>query len=62
MSNKRITVTIFLKNKKKPVCEIEFDNDKVITDFLLDLNSKLEYVKLGNIVFNKNDFDYAFIE
>lgn len=55
-----ITLKIKLKNKFQKF-EIEFENKKYLEEFFEDLENK-NIIKIGPIIFNKNDFKYAIIQ
>lgn len=54
-------LTIYLKTRKKPFCEIEYKNQNVIDNFYKIMSSSKpgDIIKFGVVIFNRDDFDYA---
>ena len=56
-------IKIYLKGNKKPLCEVESDNKEPFDNLYNNLSSAtMFYIKFGQIIFKKADFDYATIE
>lgn len=57
-------ISIFIKNKKRPLCEILVENENQVTTIIETINIKKddEIVNLQQIVFRKGEFRYATIK
>lgn len=55
-------LTIFIKRRKKYLCKALFENKKLLDDFIENLESPSRIVRIGDIIFNKEDFWYGEIE
>ena len=58
-------IKIYLKTKKKVFCEVEVENTTIFDELITEINNvakNIQVVKFGQVVFNRNDFDYATLE
>lgn len=51
-------LTVYLKDRRK-LCKALFENKKLLDDFVESLSSNAYVLKLGNIIFKREDFYYA---
>lgn len=58
-----IEVTIYLKNKLKPLCTGVFNSETLYEKFVKELNDyDKENIVFGEVIFNKREFKYAKIK
>lgn len=55
-------LTVYICNKRKPLCTALFQSKAMLDDFIASLSSDSEIIKLGEIVFRRKDFEYAEIK
>lgn len=58
---KQLELTIYLKNKRKPLAKVICDSDTTIDNFVDSINDTITVVRFGEIVFAKEEFKYATI-
>lgn len=52
-------LTLYLKSRRKALCKAIFENKTSLDNFILSLSSESEFIRLGNVVFCKNELLYA---
>lgn len=55
-------VDIYLTSHRRKTYTVIFENEKQLTMFLEQLNSNNNVVMIGDLIFNKNLYDYSIIE
>ena len=55
-------VDIYLTSHRRKTYTVIFENEKQLTMFLEQLNSNNYVVMIGDLIFNKNLYDYSIIE
>lgn len=56
------TLTIYFKNKSKPIVKIDGCSKQFIDEFYLTLQSNVSFVKVSDFIFQKGEFSYATVE
>lgn len=56
------TFKIYVKGKKSPLAIFSLPDDSFFNDLYTMLNSKENYIKIGQLILNKDNFDYATLE
>lgn len=52
-------LTLYIKNKKKPLCTAIFESKASLENFISSLSSESMLIRVGNMIFRKEDFHYA---
>lgn len=52
-------LTLYLKSRRKALCTAIFENKTSLDNFISSLSSESEFIRLGNVVFCKNELLYA---
>lgn len=55
-------VDIYLTSHRRKTYTVIFESEKQLTMFLEQLNSNNYVVMIGDLIFNKNLYDYSIIE
>lgn len=55
-------LTIFIKSKKGALCTAIFENKQSLDNFILSLSSDSMLIRLGDVIFRRDDFNYAEIK
>lgn len=55
-------LTIFIKSKKRALCTAIFENKQSLENFVLSLSSDSMLIRLGDVIFRRDDFNYAEIK
>ena len=55
-------LTIFIKSKKRALCTAIFENNQSLENFVLSLSSDSMLIRLGDVIFRRDDFNYAEIK
>lgn len=55
-------VKVYLTDKKRSICTMLFESKSSLDSFADMLNSELNTIMIGDIIFNRKDFKYATIK
>lgn len=55
-------LTIFIKSKNKALCTAIFESKQSLENFILSFSSDSMLIRLGNVIFRRDDFSYAEIK
>jgi len=55
-------LTIYLYDKKRPLCKALFETKHSLDTFVDSLSGDVEIIKLGDVIFKRKDFHYAEIK
>lgn len=52
-------LTIYIYHKRSALCSALFESKQALDNFISSLSSASDIIRLGNVVFKREDFHYA---